>query len=123
MVKTRILVLIVAVILVVAVILTAVFLTRSDDNTVAVVTVDGEVVYKVDLSKVEAPYQKEISTPYGKNVLFIEKNGISVFDADCENKECVHTGKITSGGMPIVCLPHHLVIKIVKEGDVDAVSE
>ena len=52
MVKTRFLVLIVAVILIVAVVLTAVFLTRSDDSTVAVVTVDGETVYLVDLSKV-----------------------------------------------------------------------
>ena len=124
MVKTRILILIAILLFVAAATTSAVFffLPKQSDGQIAVVTVDGETVYQVDLSEVDAPYQKEIVTKYGKNILLIKKGSISVFDADCENKECIKMGEIVSSAYPIVCLPHRLVIKIQKEGDVDAVS-
>ena len=123
MVKTRVLIVIVVVLTLVAVVLTAVFLTKNDpDGKTAVVYVDGEIVYKVDLSKVDEPFYKEIVTPYGKNVLLIEKDGIKVSDADCDGQECVQSGYARAAA-PIVCLPHRLVVKIIEEDDVDAVSE
>ena len=122
MVKTWVWVAIIAVIVVVCVALCVVFFTNTDDGHIANVYVDGKVVFSVDLDKVETPYEKEIATDYGKNVLLIEKNKIRVIDADCDGKECVNTGYIADSSMPIVCLPHHLVVKIEKEGDVDVVS-
>ena len=124
MVKTRVLILIVAVVLIAAIVLTVVFLHKEESGGhFAVVYVDGEVVYEVDLSKVGEPFYKEIVTPYGSNLLFFEKGGVKVVEADCNGRECVETGYATPV-KPIVCLPHRLVVKIEKEeGDVDAVSE
>lgn len=123
MVKTRVLVIIAIVLVLLTVVLTVVFLTRNDDgNKVAVISVNGEIIEKIDLSKVAAPYDKEIITEYGKNTLHIEKNSISVSDADCPNRACVASGPARDG-IPLVCLPHRLVVTITTEGDVDAVSE
>ena len=123
MVKTWVWVVAIVLIVAVCVALCVVFFTDRDDGHIANVYVDGKVVYSVDLDDVSTPYEKEIVTEYGKNVLLIEKGKICVIDADCDGKECVHTGFITDSSMPIVCLPHRLVVKIEKEGDVDVVSK
>ena len=123
MVKTWVWVLLIVIVVAVSIALCVVFFTGKDDGHIANVYVDGEKVYSVDLDKVNAPFEKEIVTEYGKNVLLIEKGKICVKDADCDGKECVNTGFITDSSMPIVCLPHRLVVKIEKEGDVDVVSK
>ena len=37
---------------------------------------------------------------------------ISVTEADCPDGICVRQGKLTTAGVPIVCMPHRLVIEI-----------
>lgn len=123
MVKTWVWIVIIVLIVAICAALCAVFFTHKDAGHIANVYVDGELVYSVDLNEVDAPFTKEIVTEYGKNVLKIERGRIQVSDADCDNKECVRTGYISDSSAPIVCLPHRLVIKIEKEGDVDSVSK
>ncbi|MBR1747411.1 MAG: NusG domain II-containing protein [Clostridia bacterium] len=126
MVKTRLLVLIVLLVTIPAIVLSVVFLTRDGDGSggrVAVALVDGKEVWSIDLTTVNEPFEKTIVTPYGTNTLFVERDRIRIKEADCEDETCVKTGYISSGGAPIVCLPHRLVVKIVQEGGVDAVSE
>ena len=50
---------------------------------------------------------------------------IRVSEADCPDKTCVRMGWLNSAAMPVVCLPHHLVIGFADggEGGVDAVAE
>ena len=124
MVKTRFFVIIIAIILIAAVVATILIYTLNKNESLAVVSIDGEVVYQVDLSKVTDSYEKVIETPYGTNTILIDKNRICVKDADCKDETCVNQGWIVNGSTPIVCLPHHLVIKIVKgEDDIDAISQ
>ena len=85
------------------------------EGTVAVISVDGEELERVDLSKV----RKEISTEYGNNTVHIEPGAISVIAADCPDHVCVYQGKLTGSGIPIICMPHRLVIEILG-GDLDA---
>lgn len=106
------------------VICTAVFLLiylLGPKGTVAVISVDGEVIRRVELTGVEKPYDIEIRTEYGNNTVHVEEGAVSVTAADCPDRICVHQGKVTTAGIPIVCMPHRLVIQI--EGDeVDAWS-
>ncbi|MER2149274.1 MAG: NusG domain II-containing protein, partial [Ruminococcus sp.] len=46
-------------------------------------------------------------------------------EADCPDKTCVRMGWLNRAAMPVVCLPHHLVIEFAdgSEGGVDAVAE
>ncbi len=88
------------------------------EGTVAVVSVDGEQIERIDLSKVRESYDLEISNEYGTNIIHVEPGAISVTQADCPDQICVFQGKLTGSGIPIICMPHRLVIAI-EGGDID----
>ena len=91
----------------------AFLLLRSDrGGTVAVISVDGEELDRIDLSRVKEPYDIEVDTGYGRNLVHVEPGAISVTEADCPDRICVAMGKLQGGGIPIVCMPHHLIIQI-----------
>ena len=82
----------------------------------AVISVDGEQVDRLDLS---ADQSVRIDTQYGSNLITVENGSVSVTEADCPGKDCIRLGSISRTGQIIVCLPHHLVVKIVGQ-DADA---
>ena len=87
-------------------------------GTVAVVSVNGEEIERIDLSKIRDSYDFVVSTAYGSNTIHVEPGAISVTEADCPDKICVYQGKLTGGGIPIICMPHRLIIEI-EEPDID----
>ncbi len=93
-----------------------VLLKNLPSGTVAVISVDGEEYDRVDLSKVSQAYDIEIATKYGRNVVHVEPGAISVTSASCPDKVCVNQGRLTGGGVPIVCMPNRLVISIEGSG-------
>ena len=88
-------------------------------GTVAVISVNGEVMERIDLSKVRESYDLQFDTPWGRNPVHVAPGAISVSEADCPDQICVKMGELTGGGIPIVCMPHRLVIEI-EGGDFDA---
>ena len=67
------------------------------------------------------------SIPYGDenyNLLLISNGQVSVSDADCPDKLCVHQHSISRNGESIICLPHKLVIQIEakEESELDSVT-
>lgn len=89
------------------------------EGTVAVVSVNGEQWERIDLSKVRRAYDLDITTEYGHNIVHVEPGAISVTEADCPDQVCVHQGRLTGSGIPIICMPHRLVIEI-EGGELDA---
>lgn len=77
---------------------------------------DGKVVYSGDLSLAE---DASFDVAYGDHVNTVEirDHRIRVLSADCPDQTCVKMGWLKSSSMPIVCLPHRLVIEF--EGDTD----
>lgn len=84
----------------------------APEGTVARISIDGELLETVDLSRVTEAYDIDIDTEFGHNTVHVEPGAISVTDADCPDGICVRQGKLTTAGVPIVCLPHRLVIEI-----------
>ena len=77
------------------------------------VSVDGQVVKELDLSK-----DTEVVIESGKggtNTLIIEHGEVYISDATCPDKICIHQGKINRSGELIVCLPNLMIAKIVGE--------
>lgn len=79
-------------------------------GTYAVVKVDGQELYKLELDKDTtidvAGYQG------GLNRIEVKTGKVSMTEADCPDELCVKTGKISRTGETIVCLPHRVVIEI-----------
>ena len=91
-------------------------LNELGGSTIAVITVDGVEYDRIDLSKVTESYDIDIDTQYGHNTVHVEPGRISVTEADCPDGICVAQGAIDKGGVPIVCMPHRLVVKIEGSG-------
>lgn len=92
---------------------------KLNTGTVAVVRLDGEELFRVDLAKVTESYDYELDTEFGHNTIHIEPGAISISAADCPDQVCVRQGAITQGGVPIICMPHHLSVRI-EGGGIDA---
>lgn len=86
-------------------------LTKSDGSSV-LVTVNGERVAEYSLSD-----DGEYSINGGTNILVIENGEAYLKEADCKDKLCVNTGKISMSGERIVCLPNKVMIEILGEGE------
>lgn len=78
---------------------------------------NGELLQTIDLSAVTGPYSFTVECPDGGfNTITVRPGAIGICDADCPDKLCVSMGYADSSLLPIVCLPHSLVIQ-VKEKD------
>ncbi len=83
-----------------------------DEGAFAVVTLDGEEIGRYSLF-----VDGEYSLNGGSNLLVISDGEAYMSSADCPDKVCVHTGKISLSGERIVCLPNRVEVKITSEGE------
>ncbi len=88
------------------------YLLAGHGGTTASVYVDGVLYDTYDLSAAVIPYEVTVESEYGWNTIRVSHGAIAVVSADCPGQDCVHQGTIHDGLIPIVCLPHHLVIQI-----------
>lgn len=56
-----------------------------------------------------------IQTGDGYNILIIRNGTATVTEADCRDKICVAHPAVSRFGESIVCLPHGLVVEVVKK--------
>ena len=83
---------------------------------VARITRDGVLLEEIDLDRVSEPYSFPLEDGNGRNTLSVERGRICVSEADCPDQICVNQGWISNGAVPIICLPHRLMIEIVDGG-------
>ena len=77
----------------------------------------GELVEEIRLDQVTEPYTISLAGEDGaENVVEAAPGRIRVASANCPDQVCVDQGWIADGTVPIVCLPHKLVIEIVGGG-------
>ncbi len=80
------------------------------------ITRDGMLLEEIALEKVDEPYSFTLEDGSGSNTVQVEKGRIRISEADCPDQICVNQGWISGGAVPIVCLPHRLMIEIVGGG-------
>ena len=98
-----------------------ILLMRSGDEALtAVISVDGEVVERINLDEVKG--KKEIIPGTDPAVVIAAEKGTIYFEsAECPDKICVRSGKLSRRGDTAVCLPSKTVITVTG-GNVDAVT-
>lgn len=97
------------------------FLTnRNTENRYVVISSEGKDVLHIDLETASEDPIVVFDSHYGQNILRVVDGEIFVEDADCPDKICVSHGPLTADGTPIICLPHHLVVRWADgNGEVD----
>ncbi len=107
-----------AVLIFVAALAAMLYLRIPSDSTWVTITQDGKVLYTLDLAAFDDEQTQKIridSPDGGYNIVEIGPgNTIRISEADCPDKTCVKTG-VLSDSVPIVCLPHKLIIKFTDE--------
>ena len=120
--KTKTWILIIAAFTLAAVAASAwILLSRKGAGVVEIVQ-DGKVLQEIDLKAVTEPYTFEVASEQGTNVIEVEPGRIRIKEADCRDRFCVNQGWLSDGVVPIVCLPHRLVIRVKDAGSADAVA-
>ena len=91
----------------------------TPQNPTAEIYLDGVLYKTLPLSE---DCELVIETERGSNTVMVRNGAVAVAEADCPDKVCVRTGAVSGGGVPIVCLPHRLEIRVVSgESTVDIV--
>ncbi|MDE5569453.1 MAG: NusG domain II-containing protein [Ruminococcus sp.] len=91
-------------------------LFKKSDSQYVLIVQNNEVIYKLNLKTAKNQTMKIEDKNGGYNIIEISDGRIRISDADCPDKTCVNTGFL-SGDVPIVCLPHKLVIKYSYENE------
>ena len=113
MLKTRTWIILIAVLALVLIALSVVRLTARSGGTRVQIIQDGTVLREIDLSRVKEPYSFTVEAPDGGyNRVEVEPGRIRVVEADCPDGICISQGWLSDQTVPIVCLPHRLIIKI-----------
>lgn len=76
-----------------------------------VIEVDGEIYADYDMDEVKGIIP--ISTPNGgENRVWVQEDLVFMDSANCPDQTCVKQGVIKDGTVPIVCLPHKVIVRI-----------
>ena len=89
-----------------------IFLGKSAaENPRVIIEVDGEVYASYDMDEVKGIVP--ISTDNGgENRLWVQEDLVFMDSANCPDQTCVKQGVIKDGTVPIVCLPHKVIVRI-----------
>lgn len=84
----------------------------GEDLAYVAAKVDGTEIarWPVDTDK-----EADVDTEYGHNRIRIQGRTVVMMEADCPDGYCKEQNAIGAEGGSIICLPHHLVIEMVKE--------
>ena len=83
------------------------------DQRVAVIAYDGQDLHRIELDSLVEPKTFHISGPNGEeNLIRVERGQVFMDSANCPDQTCVKQGVIRDGTVPIVCLPHKVIVRI-----------
>ena len=111
--KNRKLLIFAAIIFLVSVCLSVIILRHSDRQTIEIVQ-DGTVLYTFDLSHTDDREIRISSPDGGSNLVRIKDGTVCISEADCPDQTCVRMGTLQSDHLPIVCLPHKLIVRFTE---------
>lgn len=99
--------------------------TDGYSSNIAYIYQDGELINTIDLSAAE-DMSFDITIGDGDsekyNTVTVKDGDICISDSNCKNHLCVKEGYALKTHIPIVCLPHKLVIVVKNENEGDLID-
>lgn len=77
------------------------------------ITVDGNVIQTLNLNEDGEILVHGFNV--GTNRVVVKDKKVSVTEASCPDKVCIHKGWIQHTGENVVCLPNHMIARIIGE--------
>ena len=87
----------------------------SESLSRAEISVDGKAVMELDLSEDQVLTVNGAGGGY--NRIQVRDGAVSVLEASCPDKVCVHTGTVRYPGETIVCLPNRMIVTVIQGGN------
>lgn len=86
---------------------------KKTPGCVAEIYQDGKLLTSIPLDGLQEPYTFTLTAGNGGiNQVEVRPGSIGIVFADCPDRLCVRQGFLGAPGIPIVCLPHRLVIQL-----------
>lgn len=95
------------------------YLGGKDDKLTAVIMKDGAVIETIDLSTVTEEYEYDLKCS-PEAVITVCPNCVYYSYAECHDKLCMNTGKLTKAGDTAACLPSKTLVVLEGSKDKDA---
>lgn len=89
----------------------------SGEGAVAQIRINSEIQMEIDLTEVSQPYDIDVEGELNA-VIHIEKGAVYFKESECEDKICIHTGRLTQAGDSAVCLPARISVTVTGGGTV-----
>ncbi len=86
----------------------------APSGNMAIVTIDGEVVYELPLSR---DSETRVDSEGGYNIVAVKDGKVTVTEASCPDLICVHHRAVSLAGETIVCLPNKMVVEIAVQAE------
>ena len=105
------------------ILLLADFLNAEEENCVAVIEKNGQVLYQFTLSDLTEPQEIHIDGEVSVT-LFLDTQGAGFAQSECPDQICVACGRLTEPGQCAVCLPARVSVRLQGGGtpSADAVT-
>jgi len=88
---------------------------RSSPAGIAVeIWQDNELVYTAPLTN-DTDALIPVTSEHGQNQIRLHGLTAQIASADCSDQVCVRTGALTRIGQTAVCLPHRVIVKLVRD--------
>ena len=85
----------------------------SPDGQIIRIYRDSVLIEEIPFDAIKEERRVRYSTPDGGyNIVSFSPEGVSITEASCPDKTCIHIGRIRDSSLPLVCLPNRLVITI-----------
>ncbi len=85
---------------------------QTDSPLWAEISVDGQAVWKANLTDLTGQDLLDIDGPLGTSVVEVKPGAIRMNYSPCPDHYCMETGWINRPGRLIVCVPNRIVVKI-----------
>lgn len=115
--KKRDILLVGGIVLVALVMLLVMHVTGETKGDQVQITVNGEIYGTYPLEKDQTI---EVTEGEFHNVIRIEDGQAYMEEADCPDGYCKEQGRISGQKQTIVCLPHKLVVEVIRQNDTDS---
>jgi len=92
--------------------LTSLLNNKNNQPLLAEISVNGNILYQINLTNIRAAETYEIPGPIGKSLVEVKVGAVRMHYSPCPDEYCMKTGWIRNPGQTIACVPNRIIIQI-----------